>query len=448
MASRIVKSPVVQQTAKRQFAAQAAVAKVPEPAVAKAEPLKMTTLKNGLTVASIENHGPITTLGIVVKSGSRNETYENQGVSHALRAAAGLATKNNTAFGMTKNLQQVGASLVCTQGREHTMYTIQTTRDQTDVAIDYLVDIVSNQMFKPWELAANVPRMKLDLASLSPATVTSELLHAAAFRSGLGNSLYAGSHTVGSHKTDALRQFVAKTFTAGRAAVVGIGIPHATLTKYADMVTLEGGAGAAGAASKYAGGEIRQETGGNIAYVALAGDASGAVNVKDAVANLLLQRVLGGGVHIKRGNGMGKLGLAASGVTAAPHAVSAIGQMYSDAGLLGAMIIADAASAGKVVEAVAATIRTATVTDEEVAAAKKNLLTDIYSIYENSANRAEDIGAQILLAGDVVPEDKIPDLLAGVSTADVQAAAKKLASAKLSLAATGNLSTVPYLDSL
>lgn len=448
MASRIVKSPVVQQNAKRQFAAQAALAKTPEPAVAKAEPLKMTTLKNGLTVASIENHGPITTLGIVLKSGARNETYENLGASHALRSAAGLATKNNSQFGITKNLQQVGASLVCTQGREHTMYTIQTTRDQTDVAIDYLVDIVSNQMFKPWELADNLPRMKLDLAGLSPATVASELLHQAAFRSGLGNSLYAAAGKVGSHKTDTLRQFVAKTFTAGRAAVVGIGIPHATLVKYGDMLSLEAGPGAACVASKYSGGEIRQESGGNIAYVALAGDASGAVNVKDAVANLLLQRVLGGGINVKRGNAMGKLGLAAAGVTAAPHAVSAIGQMYSDAGLLGAMIVSDAASAGKVVESVAAAIRTATVTDEEVAAAKKNLLTDIYSIYENAANRAEDIGAQILLAGDVVPDDKIPDLLAGVTTGDVQAAAKKLAGAKLSLAATGNLSTVPFLDSL
>jgi len=448
MASRIVKSPVVQQNAKRQFAAQAAVAKVPEPTVAKAEPLKMTTLKNGLTVASIENHGPITTLGIVLKSGARNETYENMGASHAIRSAAGLATKNNSQFGITKNLQQVGASLVCTQGREHTMYTIQTTRDQTDVAIDYLVDIVSNQMFKPWELTDNLSRMKLDLAGLSPATITSELLHQAAFRSGLGNSLYSSPGMVGSHKTAALQQFVAKTFTAGRAAVVGIGIPHATLAKYADMVTLEAGPGAACVASKYSGGEIRKESGGNIAYVAIAGDASGAVNVKDAVANLLLQRVLGGGIHVKRGNAMGKLGLAAAGVTAAPHAVSAIGQMYSDAGLLGAMIVSDAASAGKVVESVAAAIRTATVTDEEVAAAKKNLLTDIYSIYENSANRAEDIGAQILLAGDVVPDDKIPDLLAGVTTGDVQAAAKKLAGAKLSLAATGNLSTVPFLDSL
>ena len=30
-------------------------------------------------------------------------------------------------------------------------------------------------------------------------------------------------------------------------------------------------------------------TGGNLAYVAIAGDAAGAVNVKDAVSNLLLQ---------------------------------------------------------------------------------------------------------------------------------------------------------------
>ena len=55
---------------------------------------------------------------------------------------------------------------------------------------------------------------------------------------------------------------------------------------------------------------------------------------------------------------------------------------------------------------------------------------------------------QILLAGDVVPEEKVKDLVAGVNLADVNAAAKKLSNAKLSMAAVGNLSTVPYLDSL
>ena len=66
MASRIVKSPAVQTTAKRQFAAQAAVARS-ERELVKAEPLKVSTLKNGLNVASIENHSPITTLGVILK---------------------------------------------------------------------------------------------------------------------------------------------------------------------------------------------------------------------------------------------------------------------------------------------------------------------------------------------------------------------------------------------
>ncbi len=50
MASRFV----VQTTAKRQFAAQAAVART-EHVVPKVEPLKVSTLKNGLTVASVGN---------------------------------------------------------------------------------------------------------------------------------------------------------------------------------------------------------------------------------------------------------------------------------------------------------------------------------------------------------------------------------------------------------
>jgi hypothetical protein len=47
-----------------------------------------------------------------------------------------------------------------------------------------------------------------------------------------------------------------------------------------------------------------------------------------------------------------------------------------------------------------------------------------------------------------LPAEKVPELIAGITTADVQAAAKKLSSAKLSMGACGNLSAVPYLDSL
>ncbi len=50
-------------------------------------------------------------------------------------------------------------------------------------------------------------------------------------RSGLGNSLYAANHRVGAHSTAQLQQFVAKHFTTGRTALVGVGIQHASLAK-------------------------------------------------------------------------------------------------------------------------------------------------------------------------------------------------------------------------
>jgi hypothetical protein len=39
------------------------------------------------------------------------------------------------------------------------------------------------------------------------------------------------SHKIGSYSPAQLQQFVAKHFTTGRAALVGVGIPHADITK-------------------------------------------------------------------------------------------------------------------------------------------------------------------------------------------------------------------------
>jgi len=429
-----------------QLGAAAAVAKA-EPQSVPTEPLKVSSLKSGLTLASMDPGSPVVTLGVVVKAGARNEGYENAGISHTLRVAAGLSTKNHSSFGICRNLQQAGASLSCTQGREHTLYTIQATRDTTDIALEYLADVVSNQTFKPWEVSSVVPRMKLDLAQRGPATAALELLHTAAFRGGLGNSLYCPGIKVGAHSTAALQEFVTKHFTANRSALVGIGVNHATLTKFSELFELESGAGPS-SSSVYSGGEIRQETGGSMAYVALATQCAGAVNVAETVAAMLLQRVLGMGNHVKYAAGAGKLSAAVSAQTSANFAVSGIGNIYSDAGLIGAMIVADAAAAGKVVGSVASALRNCSVTEEEVAAAKKNILLDVYTALESPAVRIEDIGSQVLLAGDVIPVEKVAALISEVSTADVQAAAKRLSAAKFSLGATGNLSTVPYLDSL
>jgi hypothetical protein len=45
-------------------------------------------------------------------------------------------------------------------------------------------------------------------------------------------------HKIGSHGTAQLQQFVIKHFTTGRTALVGVGIPHANLTKVRPYCTI------------------------------------------------------------------------------------------------------------------------------------------------------------------------------------------------------------------
>ena len=49
--------------------------------------------------------------GAVFNAGSRDESAEQQGVAHALRVYSSLATKNFSVFGLSRNLDQVGAQL-------------------------------------------------------------------------------------------------------------------------------------------------------------------------------------------------------------------------------------------------------------------------------------------------------------------------------------------------
>ena len=84
----------------------------------------------------------------------------------------------------------------------------------------------------------------------------------------------------------------------------------------------------------------------DMAYVAVASQTAGAVNVAEAMSSLLLQRILGSGPSVKYGLGSGLLAQAAASV-GGNSAASGVCQMYSDAGLIGALVVSEAASAGE-----------------------------------------------------------------------------------------------------
>ncbi len=254
-------------------------AQIPSEALTlKEEHLKLTTLPNGLIVASLENYSPITRIGVIVRAGARYEPKDGLGLTHTLRSMCGQSTKKSTVFGITRNIEYVGGKLSALTTRDHMIYVLENTRNYTDKNVVYLSDTVMSPAFKPWEISDNLYRQKTDLAFLkeSPQLLLMESLHKTAFRGGLANSIYSPDFMLGKHTHEMLNKFVEQHFVSNRTAIVGTGIGHEELLELVEkrFSMSRGDLGNSGE-SKFVGGEIRLDTGSDITYVAVGAEGVG-----------------------------------------------------------------------------------------------------------------------------------------------------------------------------
>jgi len=439
MASRIASRTL--SMGHRGFASQ--VATVPSTASAKPQ---STQLPSGVTVHSLDNGSAVSSVAVLVKAGSRHETSDTLGVNHALRMAAGLTTAKATSFSACRSIQQAGAKVDVASSREYTLYVSQAPRTAVGEVLEYVCGFIDSPAFKPWDIGDHViPRLVESVANVDQFTLANELLHKAAFRGGLGNSLYSPSYMVGSHNPTMLREFHEKNYTADRMVVLGLNVDHEQAVSCGELLTMGKGSGVSTGPSQFhAGQELRLPSAEQTAILAVATSASSAANVKDAVATRLLQYVLGLGPKVKRGMGHGQLHKALSKFNAS---VSSLNYSYSDAGLLGAMIACESQVAGQALESVVAALRSINVTEEELAAAKRAITIDLEDA--SPAATVETMAVNLSLgAKEVIAPAQMVNMFDSVSLADIQAVAKKLQAAKFSMGACGGLGEVPYIDQL
>jgi hypothetical protein len=83
------------------------------------------------------------------------------------------------------------------------------------------------------------------------------LIHRAAFRNGLNNSLYAPRYNLHNLDAELLQAFRARTFTANRLTLVGVGIGHDDLIRHASVFRLPTDTAATRQAAKYLGSKAK-----------------------------------------------------------------------------------------------------------------------------------------------------------------------------------------------
>ena len=410
----------------------------------KAHRVESSLLPSGLKVSSLDSDlSAMSTIGVLVKSGSSYESYENLGASHAIRLGAGnLTTKNATSFGIVRNIQQIGGHINVIGSREYLLYLLTVPRSTINDSFDYFNELISQPSFKPWEISDQITlRMMAEIKNMDMATCAVEALHKAAYRHGLGNSLFSPEYMVSNHDQDMLQAFHTKTHTVTRTAISGHGIDHGTLSRLGNSLSLDKGHGIT-QPSQYFGGEVREIDSGSQTVIAIGGESGPADNAREAMAFTLLKIVLGTGTNIKRGNLNGKLGKAVAKIEG-NVAAGGFNFSYRDTGLAGALITCESGIAGHVVSTVLAELRSLTVTDEELQAAKNAFLIETF---ENSSK--SEIVAETLASNVMSGVESASEMINMISASDVNAAAKKLVNGKLSMGAVGNLKNVPYLDTM
>lgn len=283
----------------------------------------------------------------IFRAGSRQESYDKQGTTHVLRVGASLSNKNSSEFGVRVNVKATGGDLSVISDRESIAYNVELKRDELATGLKYLQDISTQQEFRPWEIRDCTYRIKDDLARVPLGVRAVDLLHQAAFYRGLGNSVFCAKRNVGSISPEDLQSFVANNFTADRATVIGVGIDHELLVGYAKSLQLAAKPGN-DTPSKYIGGQLRVDKSGEWATVAVATQGASLANQKEAIAFAILRNVAGAGAVIPNGGPVAALDKVVDAALSKPYEFNAFNASYSDNGLFGFVLQANAREVGKV----------------------------------------------------------------------------------------------------
>ncbi|MCO5546982.1 hypothetical protein L7F22_000422 [Adiantum nelumboides] len=427
-----------------------------------ASPTKVTTLPNGLKVASENIAGPTITVGLYVDTGSINESRFTAGAAHLLERMAFKSTQNRTHFRLIREAEAIGGNIMASASREQMAYTADAIKTHMPEVVELLVDSVRNPIFYEWEVKEQVAKVKGELAEImnNPQSVLMEALHTAGYEGGLAKPLVASESALAQINAESLAYFVQENYTAPRMVLAASGVDHQELLAIAEplLSTIP----AAGQepyhepVSKYVGGDWRGVADTPKIHVALAFEVPGGWrNEKDSIAITVLQTLLGGGGSFSAGGpGKGMYSRLYTRVLnqySEVQSIVAFSSIYNDTGLFGLHGCSDAEFAPDLVDIFCKElVETAqgTITEKELSRAKNTTISSVLMNLESRVIVTEDIGRQILTYGHRKPVQSFIDHVNALTIADIQEIARKVEKTPLTMACWGDVTHAPRYEEI
>ncbi|HZP06313.1 MAG TPA: pitrilysin family protein [Terracidiphilus sp.] len=112
--------------------------------------LRRTVLPNGLIVLTERmEHLRSVAMGVWIKSGSRCEPPETNGISHFVEHMLFKGTRSRSAQHIAREMDSIGGNLDAFTSKETICFNVKSLSDHVPIALDVLSDLVLNPIFAP-----------------------------------------------------------------------------------------------------------------------------------------------------------------------------------------------------------------------------------------------------------------------------------------------------------
>jgi predicted Zn-dependent peptidase len=110
--------------------------------------LRRTVLPSGLIVLTERmEHLRSVAMGVWIKSGSRCEPAETNGISHFVEHMVFKGTRSRSALNIAREMDSIGGNLDAFTGKETICFNVKSLADHVPIALDVLADLVLNPTF-------------------------------------------------------------------------------------------------------------------------------------------------------------------------------------------------------------------------------------------------------------------------------------------------------------
>lgn len=400
-------------------------------------------LSNGLRVGVDEMKDVETvSIGVFVHTGSRNEDFSINGISHFLEHLAFKGTPKRSAKQIAEEFESIGGYINAYTSREKTVYYVKVLKEYGEFAIEFLADILQNSLFDKVEIKkeSGVILQEYAMTQDTPDDVVFDYFQETAYpNQSLGMPIIGSKANIKKFNRDDFLNYINQQYNYQNTAIVASGsIKIENLIKWVEKYFTKLSKNKIKPVSKaiYKGGFYKKEKKlEQINY--LLGFKGISYHDKDYYKCQILSMILGGGMssrlfqEVRENKGLA-------------YSIYSFNNCFEDAGIFGIYCATSSDKCQKMIGLLSDEIQKVSenIKDDELNKVKTQFKASLKMAKESTSSRMQRLGSDILLHNKIQTDQDIIEKFQDITKKEITNFAQKVFATHSTTAMIGNVKNI------